>query len=143
VDAATASSGGEGEHADRARSAAAVGRAILDESPPLVEGSLQMETPWTYLAFADAELSRLTGSDPALWSTALGHADFVYSRLYAKWRLVEALFDSGDANGGEEVLRDTHAEAAQVGADLVRRQLEALALENGLIGLRGRAARSN
>lgn len=61
VDAAlSASDDTRAEHLERARAAVARGREILAEFPPPTAGSIQMETPATYLAMAEAEVSRIS-----------------------------------------------------------------------------------
>jgi predicted ATPase/DNA-binding SARP family transcriptional activator len=127
VEAAFATSGSErAEHVERARGAVNRGQEILGAFPPLAEGSLQMETPRTYLALAEAELSRAAESDPELWRAVAKRADFAYFRLYARFRLAEALLAT-DSDEGAEELRAAHADARAMGAHLLRRQLEQLA----------------
>jgi len=112
---------------ERARAGVAKAREIMDVFPPLTEGSLHLETPTTYLSLAEAELSRATEPDPALWEEAVDRADFAYFRLYSQWRLAEALLALGRTVEAEQQLRDAHTYACRIGADLVRRRLEALA----------------
>jgi predicted ATPase/DNA-binding SARP family transcriptional activator len=133
VNAALAGSEGEGtEHVERARVAVATGREILATLPPPTAGSLQMETPTTYLALAEAELSRIDGSDPGLWQDAVDRADYFYFRLYARFRLAEALLGAGRADEGADELRAAHADARTVGAERLRVQLEQLATATGV-----------
>jgi predicted ATPase/DNA-binding SARP family transcriptional activator len=130
ADAALSTSGPRrDEHVERARTGATKAREILDAFPPLAKGSLQMETPMTHLALAEAELSRATEPDPALWEEAVLSADFLYFRLYSQWRLAEALFKLGKIVEAEARLRAAHTRASQTGADLLRRRLETLAGE--------------
>jgi len=132
VDAALAASGrGRAEHVRRARAAVARGHEILNAFPPPSEGSVQMETHRTHLAFAEAELSRVDGPNPGLWLVAVDRADYVYFRLYARFRLAEALLAVGRENEGADELRAAHADATTVGAERIRRQLEQLATEVG------------
>ena len=122
-------------HVRRAHAAVERARRTLETYPPLVKGSLQVETPWTYLALAEAELSRATGPDPALWRTAVEAADTVYFRLYASFRLSEALVETGCRDEAGIVLRACHADAARIGAARLRAELEALATqERGDVG---------
>jgi len=128
ADAALSMSGAaRTEHIERARAGVAKAREIMDVFPPLTEGSLHLETPTTYLSLAEAELSRATEPDPALWEEAVDRADFAYFRLYSQWRLAEALLALGRTVEAEQQLRDAHTYACRIGADLVRRRLEALA----------------
>jgi predicted ATPase len=137
VDAALAASAKERpEHVERAQAAAARARAILEEFPPPGAGSVQMETPTTYLAIIEGELSRATRPNPALWRDAVDRADFVYFRLYARWRLAESLVEVGQREQAEAELASVHAEATRIGADGLRANLEALAARTSL-DLRG------
>jgi hypothetical protein len=133
VDAALATSGSErAGHVERARAAVATAREILQAHPPPGEGSVQMETHATHLAIAEAELSRIDGSDPARWQQAVDRADYFYFRLYARFRLAEALLTAGDDEAGAGELRAAHAEAARVGAERIRQRLEQLANGTGV-----------
>lgn len=141
VDAALTASGTDrAEHVARAREAVARGREILEAFPPPSEGSLQMETPRTYLALAEAELSRIDGSDPGLWQDAVDRADYFYFRLYARFRLAEALLEAGRTAEGVGELEAALADASRVGADRIREQLEMLAVRAGVeVGRKPRA----
>jgi hypothetical protein len=133
ADAGTAAKdGGRDEHVERAAAAVERGRMILEQLPPLTEGSLQMETPATYLAFAEAELSRLTAPDPSLWEAAVARADYVYFRLYARWRLAEALLETGREQEGASELRDAYDDVSELGASHLRSGLELLARRAGV-----------
>ncbi len=133
VNAALAASGnGREEHVERARAAVARSRAILEEFPPPSGGSVQMETPATYLALAEAELSRAAGPSPELWQEAISSADYVYFRMYAQLRLAEALLETGQREEAAASLRTAHDEASRVGADRLRAHCEALAAEAGI-----------
>ena len=133
VDAALATSGAKrARHVERARAAVSRAREIVETFPPLTEGSLQMETPRTYLALAEAELSRIEGSDPVAWQDVVDRADHMYFRLYARFRLAEALIAAGRDEAGADELRAAHAEAARVGAVRIRLQLEELANGTGV-----------
>jgi predicted ATPase len=128
VDAALATSGSErAQHLERARAAVAKAREILQTYPPAGEGSVQMETHTTHLAFAEAELSRIDGPEPGRWQDAVDRADYFYFRLYARRRLAEALLSAGGDEAGAGELRAAHAEATRVGAGRIRQQLEQLA----------------
>lgn len=89
---------------------------IISEFPPPIEGSISMETPWTHLAFARAELSRATGPDPALWQQAMDRADFIYFRLYAMLRYGEAVIEVGDKDAGIDAVETARAECSRIGA---------------------------
>lgn len=133
VDAALAAEGSErAGHVERARAALARGREILSGFPTPTEGSLQMETPATYLAFAEAELSRVTEPSPAQWDEASVRADYVYFRLYARLRLAEALRATGRHEDAALTLQAAHEAACELGAARLREQLESLALTAGV-----------
>lgn len=133
VDAALAADDGlRDDHVRRAASAVERAREILAIFPPLTGGSLQMETPATQLALAEAELSRVAGPDPTLWEDAVARADYVYFRLYARWRLAESLLEAGRSAESKAELRRAHGEAAAIGAKRLRERLETTARRCGV-----------
>jgi predicted ATPase/DNA-binding SARP family transcriptional activator len=133
VDAALASSDAQrDDHARRAAAAVERAREILATFPPHTGGSLQMETPATQLALAEAELSRVTGPDPALWEDAVRRTDYVYYRLYARWRLAESLLDTGRTAEAGDALRRAHRDAAAIGAERLRLKIETTAARAGV-----------
>lgn len=133
ADAALASSDARQEdHVRRAAAAVERAREILAEFPPHTGGSLQMETPATQLALAEAELSRVTGPNPALWEDAVARADYVYYRLYARWRLAESLLATARVDEAEIELRSAHGAAAAIGARHLLEELEATAARAGI-----------
>ena len=121
-----------GDHASRAEAALTDMRRILLEHPPRVDSWLSIMTHTQNAAFATAELSRLTGSNPDLWAGALAVADYAYYRTYARWRLGEALLDAGAANRGGKELRAAHAEAVGSGAGYLQRRVLATARRFGI-----------
>lgn len=128
VDAALAAAEEQREvHGEEAERAVARMGELLAAFPPPAGGSVQLETPATHLAFAEAELSRLGGGDPARWRAAADSADYLHTRLYARWRLAESLIDSGHESEGASELREVHADAVAVGAQRIREELEQLA----------------
>lgn len=106
---------------------------IITEFPQPIEGSIAMETPPTHLAFARAELSRVTGPNPALWRDALNRADYFYFRLYARLRLAEALLATGETKNGTNELAEVRAEAAEIGAELLVGRADATAERFGVV----------
>jgi hypothetical protein len=92
-----------------------------------------METPATQHALARAELSRAVGPDPALWENAVARCDFVYFRLYAQWRRAESLVATGRTDEAEVELRRAHRVAFAIGAEQLRRNLEATAACTGVV----------
>jgi predicted ATPase/DNA-binding SARP family transcriptional activator len=117
VDAALRSAAQGADLVARAQATVARMRSILEEFPPPTEGSVAMETHGTHLAFAEAELSRVTGPDPELWRHAAERADFIYFRLYARIRLAEALRQVGRTQEASERIDDARAEAKRLGAE--------------------------
>lgn len=97
--------------------------AARAEFPVRHTGSPMWETHDTHLSFAAAEVSRLERSDPDLWRTAFGEADFVYYRLYAEWRLAEALLATGAVGEGGRHVAVALAEAERIGAALLVQRL--------------------
>jgi predicted ATPase/DNA-binding SARP family transcriptional activator len=133
ADAAVATTGAaRADHVERARGAVCRAREILEAFPSPSEGAVQMETHTTRLAFAEAELSRVDEPDPELWRTAVARADFLFFRLYARWRLAEALAARGQGAKARREIRATHAEADRVGAAYLRERLRALAGREGV-----------
>ena len=102
-------------------------RSILERFPPPSEGSLQLETHTTHLAFAEAERSRLLGPDPELWRDAVRRSDYAYSRLYAARRLAEALAYRGDDEAAAAEVRARYQDACRLGAERIRDELRTLA----------------
>ena len=85
----------------------------------------------TMLATAEAEFSRIAGSNAAAWSAAAAAADAStepYPAAYARWRLAEALLGGreGRANAADE-LRHAYREAMRLGAGPLAAEIEALA----------------
>jgi DNA-binding CsgD family transcriptional regulator/tetratricopeptide (TPR) repeat protein len=89
--------------------------------------------PWprAYGALADAELCRGRGAhDAATWRTAVDRCTTLqhrYLAAYARWRYAEALLlsDAADQAGGP--LTEAHAATVELGAEPLRRAVEALA----------------
>jgi hypothetical protein len=100
--------------------------------PPPSEGSVQMETHATHLAFAEAELSRVEGPGFQALADSRPLRRLHSFRLYARFRLVEALLAAGRDEAAADELRAAHADAARVDAERIRRQLEKLATEAGV-----------
>jgi DNA-binding CsgD family transcriptional regulator len=83
-------------------------------------------------ALSKAECTRARGrSDPAAWLDAVAACDAwgaPFRDAYARWRLAEAMLAGraprADAAGP---LREAHAAAVSVGAELLRQEIEALA----------------
>jgi predicted ATPase/DNA-binding winged helix-turn-helix (wHTH) protein len=112
-------------HLANARTAVERMHAILDRFAPPSEGSLAMETHATHLAIAEAELSRLTGPDPNLWQEAVDRADYIYFRLYARFRLAEVLGQLGDTAASSSLLEEVSTDVTRVGALGLKRLIEA------------------
>jgi predicted ATPase/DNA-binding SARP family transcriptional activator len=123
----TASEDDLAEYAERARATVATARSLFERFPPLTAGSLQLETPTTYLTLAEAEVSRVTGPEPARWRRVLELVDTAYFRLYAGFRLTEALYGCGLREEGDRAFRAYYSETRRVGADRLQLELEALA----------------
>lgn len=85
-------------------------RATLEAHPLNMGASVQLGTPHGYLASAEAELSRLTGPDPAAWARAGRMTVWEYWRTYCEARRIEALWAAGQAP--HEALRTVRARAA-------------------------------
>jgi predicted ATPase len=136
VDAAL--QGGEDDHRRRAHAALEVMRRILRGHPPRIDSWWSIMTHTQNLTFATAELSRLTATSAALWADAFAAADYAYYRIYARWRLGEALLEAGDARRGSDEIRTAHADALRVGAGLLTGRIVSTARRHDVgIALRG------
>jgi DNA-binding CsgD family transcriptional regulator/tetratricopeptide (TPR) repeat protein len=89
---------------------------------------------WTtaHLALAEAEHTRLEGaSDPARWSAAAVAFDALgmpFERAYTLYREAEArLMTKGSRGGARDPLRTAHGIATHLGAEPLRREIEATA----------------
>jgi DNA-binding CsgD family transcriptional regulator/tetratricopeptide (TPR) repeat protein len=108
--------------ADDARAAMAAYEQIAGERSG-VEGL-------AWMARVEAEEARLLGrADPALWGVAVeafayGH---VYEQARSRWRLAEALLASDDREAAALEARAAHQVAVRLGAEPLRRAVEALA----------------
>jgi hypothetical protein len=128
VDAALAAA--PDQRADHERRAATANRQLnelLRRYPHPTGGSVQIETPATNQLLAEAELSRIGTPRPDLWQAAAEQPSFVYWKLYARWRLAESLAAAVDPVAAEQVALAAHADAARIGAGLLRQRLEELA----------------
>ena len=87
-----------------------------------------------WIAYVEAELSRVTSSDAGLWQRALagmrrrGHAEH---EMYTQFRLAEALAQAGDVDRATAELGEAHERAVRLGAGLVE-QIEDLARRHRL-----------
>jgi predicted ATPase/DNA-binding SARP family transcriptional activator len=122
IDAAIA--GSSDDHLERAREVLAEMRRIMEAYPPKTEAWTSLLTHTQNLAFAAAEVTRVAGSNPDAWSRALAGADYLYYRLYAQWRLAEALLQAGDATAAATELQVMHREAKRVGMLLLAARAE-------------------
>jgi hypothetical protein len=118
---------GSHDHVERAHAALAQMHRILRDHPPLVESWTSVMTHIQNLAFAEAEITRATESSPTLWTDAMAQSDYAYYRLYAHWRLAEALLQADEASSGTTELKAVHEEVASVGARLLQNRVEATA----------------
>lgn len=116
-----------GRPADGAHRAFEEMQRLAAAHPHPTGGSLQLETVATHLAFAEAELSRLTGREPvAAWRRAHEQADFEYYRLYAGWRLAEAATAVHHPDAADLLAR-ARSRANDVGAERLAGELDRLA----------------
>lgn len=81
---------------------------------------------------ARAELSRLENPDPDLWRGLLEDESHAFWRVHDRWRLAEALLATGDRDEAVAELRRAHADADELGSELVRDRLEGLARRAGI-----------
>lgn len=127
VDAAIAATPAGGEHADRAMTLTQKMRSLITRYPPSVPSGFRLELADTYLALAEAELSRLGGSEPVDWRDVVGLPSYLYWRTYARFRLTEALYDSGHHQEGEAELLTAFDDASRLEAPNLLTPIKALA----------------
>jgi DNA-binding CsgD family transcriptional regulator/tetratricopeptide (TPR) repeat protein len=139
----------EAERAERARvagdaaaldDALAVGGALLERARSAAgqasRGGLAHDVDLRgWHARAQAEWTRLQGhSDPKAWQAAVeaySHAH-VYAIARCRWRLAEALLAVGQREQATDAARAAHQTAVRLGAEPLRRALEALARRSRL-----------
>jgi hypothetical protein len=97
---------------------------ILEEHPPRVDSWTSVMTHTQNLAFAEAEMTRATGPSPDRWADALAKADYAYYQLYARWRLAEALLQTGERKDGATELKEVHVDIARIGTKLLGTRVE-------------------
>ena len=127
VDVALSAGGARDEHVQRAAEAVEQMRNLAERHPPPSQSTFQLEHPYTYLALAQAELSRATKPDPTAWQGALERVHSPYWRAYARWRLTEALLATDEREMAADELLAAHDESSRLGAAAVTEELEALA----------------
>jgi len=109
-------------------------RGLLDELDALIDRRPGADVPpsaTAYRAIAHAEAARAAGEDAgpewaqaaAAWQAIGGR----YPVTYARWREAEAVLRAGRKAEAAEALRAAHAGADELGAELMRAELEALA----------------
>lgn len=122
---------GSEEHVERAQQTLTQMNRILEDHPPRVASWTSVMTHAQNLAFAEAEMTRATEPSPDRWADALAIADYAYYQLYARWRLAEALLQSGERESGTTELRDLYEEVARVGTQLLRTRAQKTARRFG------------
>jgi DNA-binding CsgD family transcriptional regulator len=127
VEAALAAPGDPGE---RERAIAAAGR-LADELDALVADGAAPPSALAHAAAARAESARASGEDGEEAWAAVAEAwaaiGSPYPAAYAGWRRAEAALRGAGARAGADALRAAHAQASELGAELMRGELEALA----------------
>ena len=118
VDAALAAAdaGTADEHRCRAQETVVTMQLWAQRYPLPLEGSPQFETPATYLALAEAELTRVSGPDPARWADLLAQTTYAYWRIYTRWRRAEACLEVGDRDAAADALAAAYDDATSTGA---------------------------
>lgn len=122
IDAAIAT--GSDEHVERAQQTLVQMQRILKDHPPRVDSWTSVMTHTQNLAFAEAEITRVTGPSPDRWADALALADYAYYQLYARWRLAEALLEAGEGEEGATELKEVYVEVTCVAAELLRSRVQ-------------------
>jgi DNA-binding CsgD family transcriptional regulator/tetratricopeptide (TPR) repeat protein len=116
--------------AQRERAAAAADR-LVSELDALVAAEASPPSALAHLQAARAEAARAAGADSEVMWTAVADAwaaiGAPYPAAYAGWRRAEAALRGSGARDGAAALRAAHEQAAALGAELMRIELEALA----------------
>jgi DNA-binding CsgD family transcriptional regulator len=107
-------------------------RRLLGELESLLESHRPPPSALAHREAARAEAARAEGRDSELeWSRATAawqRVGAVYPATYARWRQAEAVLrEGGPRSEAAETLRAAHADAGELGAELVRGELEGLA----------------
>jgi DNA-binding CsgD family transcriptional regulator len=141
--AAQARAAGDG---DRARAEVEAARRLLDIAR---EGAAYPYRPKFvvglegrgWLARAEAEWLRAQGeNDPAAWEAVLAEfgPNFVYENARTRWRLAEALAETGHRDRAQDEWRQARETAGRLGAAPLRAALDDLAVRARLTGPAGR-----
>ncbi len=117
---------------DERKRAAEGARRLLGELEALLESHRPPPSALAHRDAARAEAARAAGQDAQVeWSrasTAWERVGAVYPATYARWRQAEAvLHEGGSRADATATLRAAHADAGELGAELVRGELEGLA----------------
>jgi DNA-binding CsgD family transcriptional regulator len=112
--------------------AAAAARALLGELEALLESHRPPPSALAHREAARAEAARAEGHDShAAWvraGAAWDRVGAIYPATYARWRQAEAVLrEGGGRTEAAETLRAAHAGAGELGAELVRGEIEGLA----------------
>lgn len=83
-------------------------------------------------ARARAEISRAEEPDPGRWRELLAGETHAFWRVSDRWRLGEALVATGHRDEAADELTHGHAEARDLGAEMLRNHFEGLARRAGL-----------
>ncbi len=134
VDAAFDADGREREdHVARAQDAIATMRDLIGRFPPVTLAGFQLETADAYLLLSEAELTRVASPRPDLWRPLLERPWYAYWRLYARCRLGESLLAADDVDGGVRELRLARQQASEMGAAVVRDEIDSVARRAGAV----------
>ncbi len=124
------------DHIRRAETAIETIRELIARYAPTPLSGLQLETPETCLLLAEAELTRAMDPEPELWRALLDRPWYAYWRLYARCRLGESLIAVGQPENGAEQLRVAREEATEMGAEILRDEIDSATRRAG-IGVTG------
>lgn len=107
-------------------------RQLMIAHPPPTQASTSLLTPSQNIAFAEAELTRLTGPEPDLWLIARHSADYAYYRTYALMRMAEATLALGQQAEATELLQTAFAEATHMRFAAIARSISRTAQRAGV-----------
>jgi len=120
------------DHVRRAQDATTTMRDLIARFPPTTLAGFQLERADTYLLLSEAELTRVSDPRPDLWRALLDRPWYEYWRLYSRCRLGESLLAAQQPDEGVRELRRARERATELGAEILRDEIDAVARRAGV-----------